>query len=386
MAENPPTRKFECSVCKNSDYRMSTRDVGEKTHDRCPRCGGLMEITGAKTPEWMSELLGLVSSSFEIEDFTATANRAEFEVSAPDTKRSFKDLLKDLKKHSYISAMRDTKDGPRLFVIKHPPARPSRVWINIVLFVATFFSTFMAGYFLLFGSLNYGLAFAAAIMLMLGTHELGHKISAWRNGIDATLPYFIPSPLGLGTFGAVISVKSPPPSKDALVEMGVAGPLAGFAIAVPLTIIGLLRSVPDPSGLNLSVSPLAFSIFQVGIFGHVPTALAIHPLALAGWVAMMLTMFNLIPAGQLDGGHVARAVMNRERHHSLTRTLGLGLLLSGFFAPQMPFWIWGFFIFLMFRNYHSGPLDDVSRISKRSKMLIIVSAVVFFLCIPIPVA
>jgi membrane-associated protease RseP (regulator of RpoE activity) len=343
-----------------------------------------MEITSTKTPEWLSRLLGLVSKQFEIEDFVSIEDRSKFEVSAPNTKNSFEKLLRDLKKEGYISAMRDTEEGPRLLVTKFPKPGPSRIWINLLLFTATLFTTFLAGYYFLFeGSLPYALAFAIAIMLMLSTHEFGHKISAWRNEVEATAPYFIPFPSMLGTLGAVINIKSPPPSRDALVEMGVAGPLAGFGIALPLTFIGLLRSVPDPE-MTLPMVPVIFLLFQAGIHGPGVTGLQLHPLAFAGWVAMLLTMFNLLPAGQLDGGHVARGVLTRERHYALTRTLGLALVMSGFFIPELPFWVWGFLIFFMFRTYHSGALDDVSRLSRRSKMLVLMSAIVFFLCIPVP--
>jgi membrane-associated protease RseP (regulator of RpoE activity) len=345
-----------------------------------------MRVVERKTPEWLSKVLVSVSKRFEIDDFIAFGNRAEFEIFAPDPKRSFGMLLKDLKRHECVSAMRKVKGEPKLLVIRRPPVKPSRIWINLLLFAATFFSTFLAGYYFLFeGSLSYALAFSIAIMLMLGTHELGHKISAWRNGVEATAPYFIPFPSMLGTLGAVISMKSPPPSKDALVEMGVAGPLAGFAVALPLTIVGLMRSVPDPGGITLPMAPLVFLLLQGGSFGHLATGLAIHPLAFAGWVTMLLTMFNLLPAGQLDGGHVARGVLTQERHYTLTRTLGFALIASGFFIPQLPFWVWGFLIFFMFKSYHTGALDDVSSLSRGAKLLALTSAVVFFLCLPIPV-
>jgi Zn-dependent protease len=386
VADVPPVRKFECPACKYADYRMSTREIGERVQDPCPKCGAAMKVVEGKAPEWLSKVLGSVSKRFEIEDFVASGTRGEFEVFSPDAKRSFGVLLKDLKKQGCISAMRSTKGGPRLLVVKRPPIKPSRIWINMLLFATTFFSTFLAGYFFLFeGAPSYALAFSIAIMLMLGTHELGHMISAWRNGVEATAPYFIPFPHMLGTLGAVINIKSPPPSKDALVEMGVAGPLAGFAVALPLTIVGLLRSVPDPGGITLPIAPLIFLLLPGGSFSHLATGYAIHPLAFAGWVTMLLTMFNLLPAGQLDGGHVARGVLNQEHHYTLTRTIGITLIASGFFIVEFPFWVWGFLIFFMFRSYHTGALDDVSRLSRGAKLLALISAVVFFLCLPVPV-
>lgn len=383
--EYPPTRKFECPVCKHSDYRMSKREIGEESPASCTRCGGAMKVVGDKAPDWLSDLQKSVMDRFEIDDFIAAPNRVEFDVSSPDYKESFGELLKELRRKRYISAMRKTKDGRRLHVVKYPQPKPSRMWINLILFAATFLSTYLAGYYFLFESEGYALIFSIAIMLMLGTHELGHKISAWRNGVDSTAPYFIPAPSLLGTLGAVISIRSPPPSRDALVEMGVAGPLAGFAIALPLTIIGLMRSVPvAEGGIALPMVPVAFALFQG--FGNIASSIALHPLAFAGWVTMLLTMFNLIPAGQLDGGHVARGVLSRQSHYFLTRILAFLLIMTGFFLPYLPFWIWGFLIFFLFRGYHSGALDDVSALSRRTKILALVSVAVFILCLPIPIA
>ncbi|MDI6884507.1 MAG: site-2 protease family protein, partial [Hadesarchaea archaeon] len=170
---------------------------------------------------------------------------------------------------------------------------------------------------------------------------------------------------------------------------GVAGPLLGFAVALPLTLIGLALSRPvattDPMGITLPLTPAIFAILQIGAFGYVPSALSINPLAFAGWVVMLLTMLNLIPAGQLDGGHVARGLMSRERHFTLTRTLGFTLFFTGIFFPEFPFWVWGFLIILFFRGYHMGALDDVSRLSRRQKRLAAVALIVFLLCLPVPV-
>jgi len=380
-----PVRKFECTNCKYSDYRMSAMDVGE-TAERCPKCSGMMKVVGDEAPKWLSDLISQTSKYFEIEDFVAAQERAEFEGTAKDSKRSFKSLFSALKKMGYIPAMRSFGDSLRIIALKHPGVKPSRSWINVALLAATFLTTFLAGYFFLpfGGDVASSLLFSSSIMLLLGAHELGHVIAAMENGVNVSMPYFIPAPSTLGTFGAVINVKEPIPSRDALVEMGAAGPLMGFALAIPLTFIGLLRSVPDPSGLSLPFAPAAFVILQLGVFGYVPTAMQITPLAFAGWVAMVLTLFNLMPAGQLDGGHISRAVMSGEKHYAITRTLGFALLLSGLFYLESPLWVWGFLILFVFRSPHAGPLDDVSKLSKSRRNLALVSLVVFLLCLPVP--
>lgn len=384
-AKRPQVRKFECSSCKHSDYRMSARGIGEILINECPRCGKSMEVTGAEPPEWLSEQLELITKHFDVIDFVAQDDRIEAEVSARDPKRSFRTLLKVSRPRGYLPVMRERMGELRLVVLKYPKVRPSNIVINILLFCATILTTFAAGYFLIFENVSQAALFSCAIMLMLGAHEMGHKIAAWRNGVESTLPYFIPAPNMLGTFGAVISIKSPIPTKEALVELGVAGPLSGFAMAVPLTILGLVLSRPDPTGLALPFVPGIFALMQFGIFGYIPSAMALNPLAFAGWVVLLLTMFNLIPAGQLDGGHIARGLINRERHYTLTRTLGFALFLTGIPFPGFPLWFWGFFIILLFRGYHPGALDDVSQLSKHQRSLAAITFIVFLLCLPVPV-
>jgi membrane-associated protease RseP (regulator of RpoE activity) len=363
---------------------MSARGIDEETQEQCTKCGAFMKVAGVGVPKELSEVFQEVAKRFEIEDFIATSTRAEFEVSPRNLGKSFDSLLSTLRPRGYIAAVREGPWVARLLVMKFVTPPTKRLAVNLGLFLATVASTFLAGYYLLFGTVVEAAMFSIAIMLILTTHELGHKISAWRHGVDASLPYFIPFPSFLGTLGAVMSIRSPPPSKDALVEMGATGPLAGFLVALPLLFIGLFRSVPSPQGAALPVAPLIFLLFQLGIFGQWGNGLQLHPLAFAGWVAMLLTMFNLIPAGQLDGGHVARGLMSGERHYTLTRVLGLSLIMTGFFAPELPLWIWGFFVFMFFRSYHPGALNDVSPLSGRSKALATATLIVFFLCLPVP--
>ncbi|MEW6592314.1 MAG: site-2 protease family protein [Candidatus Hadarchaeota archaeon] len=366
---------------------MSAREVGETATERCLKCGGVMKVAGEDVPYWLSGLLDRTSKHFEVEDFIATPDRAELEVSAEDEKKSFKSLLHSLGSYGYIPAMRRFGGSTKLVVLKRPDLRPHRVGINAILLVVTLISTFMAGYYFLpfRGDVVYSFAFSISIMLLLSAHELGHIIAARESGVDVSLPYFIPAPSSLGTFGALINVREPIPSRDELVRMGAAGPLVGFALAVPITLVGLMRSVPDASGMGLPFAPAAFVLLQLLVFGHVPGAMRITPLALAGWVAMVLTMFNLIPAGQLDGGHISRALMGSRRHYAVTRTIGFAFLLSGIFYIESPLWIWGFLILFLFRGEHTGPLDDVSRISRRMKKLALMSFIVFLLCLPVPI-
>ena len=378
-----PVAKLECLVCGYADYRMSARVIGNLALGECPKCGGDMAVVAKELPPRLSEVETIVSRHFEVTDFYLTESRMEFEVSAPDTKNSFAGLLYALKPKGYMAALRERGGELRLFVARSPRVKEENVLMNILLLFATLASTFLVGYFTIFdeNALYAGL-FSATIMLILGAHELGHKIAAWRHDVASTMPYFIPAPIGLGTFGAFIKIKNPIPTKEALVEMGASGPLFGFIVALPITLVGLRFSRPDPEGTSLLITPLLFAILQLLTFGHIPAGLKLNPLAFAGWVVMVVTMFNLMPAGQLDGGHVARGLLGAERHYKLSRTLSLVLILIGFINPL--FLIWGLFTFILFRGYHMGALDDVSELSRRQKFLAASTFVIFLLCFPLP--
>jgi len=377
-----PVAKLKCLACGYMDYRMSARVVGDLALGECPKCGGDMAVVAKELPPRLSEVEALVSKHFDVTDFHLTEGRMEFEVSTPDTKNSFVGLLHALKPKGYMAALRERGGELRLLVARSPRIKEGNVIINILLLFATVASTFLAGYYILFNEnvLDAGM-FSATIMLVLGAHELGHKIAAWRHDVAATMPYFIPAPTGLGTLGALIKIKSPIPTKEALVEMGASGPLFGFLVALPIILVGLRFSKPD-EGTSLMITPLIFAILQLLTFGHIPSGLKLNPLAFAGWVVMVVTMFNLMPAGQLDGGHVARGLLGAERHYELSRMLSLVLILIGFINPL--FLIWGLLTFILFRGYHVGALDDVSELSRRQKFLAVSTFVIFLLCFPLP--
>jgi membrane-associated protease RseP (regulator of RpoE activity) len=173
-----------------------------------------------------------------------------------------------------------------------------------------------------------GIPFALTLMGILLAHELGHFIVAKRNGVDATLPFFIPAPTLIGTFGAVIRIKSPIRSRQALFDIGIAGPIAGFLVAVPVLFWGLALSKPMPptavdSSLYLGY-PLIFNLVYRAVAPLMPHAvplasLYLHPVGVAAWVGMLATALNLLPGGQLDGGHITYAIAPRA-HRWVTWT------------------------------------------------------------------
>jgi membrane-associated protease RseP (regulator of RpoE activity) len=211
---------------------------------------------------------------------------------------------------------------------------------------------------------------------------MGHKLTANKNGMDATPPYFIPGPppigdlLGFGTFGAVIMQKSLPPNRDALFDIGSSGPIVGFILALAASIIGLVLSpiYPGPVPGGGIPAPLIFELFAIYLI-RLPadSYVLLHPVAFAGWVGMIVTMLNVLPAGTLDGGHVARSLFGDKTRTALTFLSVVLLVVAGF-------WPMAFFVLLLSMYRHPGPLDDVSGLSTRRKLVAVVLVVIFVLC------
>jgi membrane-associated protease RseP (regulator of RpoE activity) len=217
---------------------------------------------------------------------------------------------------------------------------------------------------------------------VLGMHEMGHKLTANKKGIEATPPYFIPGPppiggyLLIGTFGAVIMQKSLPPNKDALFDVGASGPIVGFVLALIVSIVGLLFSPIFPltgTEEGFLPAPLIFLIFTSTVVNlPLDSYIKLHPVALAGWVGMIVTMLNLLPAAMLDGGHIARSLFGEKTRGVLT---ALSIISLVFVSPPM-----AIFVLFLSMYKHPGPLDDVSGLSTSRKLLAIVTVIIFVLC------
>ncbi|HTM19708.1 MAG TPA: site-2 protease family protein, partial [Kofleriaceae bacterium] len=187
------------------------------------------------------------------------------------------------------------------------------------LFLATCATTWLAG----------GAAFAATLMAILLVHEMGHYVAARLHRVDASLPYFIPLPpvISLGTMGAVIRMKKPIEDRNALLDVGAAGPLAGLLVAIPLLVIGVALSPVStaPSGGVQEGNSIAYLLLKLAVTGRIlpaadGTDIDLNGMAFAAWVGLLVTMINLIPIGQLDGGHVARAYLG-NRHERFSTVL-----------------------------------------------------------------
>ena len=219
--------------------------------------------------------------------------------------------------------------------------RPDRRWIHYVLFAATFMTTTAAG--ALQEGINpltdpaglaKGLPFSLTIMAILLGHEMGHYITSHRHNVHATLPYFIPAPSFIGTFGAVIKMKGAIWDRRTLLDIGASGPIVGFVLALPALIVGFVLSPVvaagnDAGGLALGNS-LIVSIVSFLVKGHLPSNMTVtlHPVAFAGWIGMFVTSLNLLPVGQLDGGHISKALFP-DHSDMIARVVHLSLLLMG---------------------------------------------------------
>ncbi|TLZ80064.1 MAG: site-2 protease family protein [Methanobacteriota archaeon] len=214
------------------------------------------------------------------------------------------------------------------------------------------------------------LFFSLPLLTILGCHEMGHYVVAKRYKVQASLPFFLPSLPPLGTFGAFISMRDPIPNRRALLDIGVSGPLVGFAIAIPVTLAGLALSTGAP-GVSAGVAGEAIRpsiLFSfLSLFFPLPQAFSMHPLAFAGWVGLFVTAINLLPAGQLDGGHVARALLgNRQVYVSWAAVLILFGLSITFSYPG--WFLFGFLIFVLGIR-HPPPLNDITRLDVTRKLV-----------------
>jgi membrane-associated protease RseP (regulator of RpoE activity) len=211
---------------------------------------------------------------------------------------------------------------------------------NLALFFVTLLTTLAAG--TLQQGINpieepsllwHGIPFSLTLLMILGSHEFGHYFMSRRHRIDVTLPYFIPAPSFIGTFGAFIKMKSPIMDRRTLLDIGAAGPLAGMVVAIPVLIVGLMLSEIQPKetavGIQLG-SSLFFSLLNWLVHGIIPenADLVLHPVAFSGWIGLLVTCLNLLPVGQLDGGHVAYAVLGL-RQGTLARAVIAVLVVLG---------------------------------------------------------
>jgi membrane-associated protease RseP (regulator of RpoE activity) len=303
----------------------------------------------------------------------------------------FDALRQDLWPKFYVPQLHYSGGEYSVEIVRRPQRSTWGFWVNLALLGATIASTTFAGAFLWLAYVGRaslipsdflwgGIYFAAPLLAILGLHELAHYVVARHHHVEASLPYFLAVPppyLIFGTFGAFISLREPIPDRKVLFDIGAAGPLAGFAVAVPVTIGGMFLSLHAPVlsptncgptilGVNYGDLLIGLPLVWEGLAAFVPNAAAIislHPLALAGWVGLLVTSINLLPAGQLDGGHVFRALF-RDRSRYVSYAAVIFLALIGFLTLYLGWLLFAGLIILLGVR-HPPPLNDVSALGLR---------------------
>jgi membrane-associated protease RseP (regulator of RpoE activity) len=373
----------------------------------------------------------MVASEFQVKDaFLDPYGIPTVQVTPEPAKEKFQRLLDQLRQQGLIAAIRGTTDSLIIKVFQKPQVKPSNKNINLALFLATVGTVLVAGYYLwtmgLLGNetlqsqlnaildpaanpyLKAGL-FASALLAIVGLHEFGHKAAAQHHRMDATLPYFIPGFPPIGTFGAVISLKSPPSNRDQLFDLGLSGPVVGFVVTIVVAAMSVLLGVVPTASQNTQLTQWSSTCgAQIGTTGCLsnydfsswpfqPLLLIIvtgltgmarpgvffdNQLFFAAQIGSLLTFLNIIPAWQLDGGHISRAVFGPSGHR-VSSIIGLMILLGAsiFFFSYFFFalLILGFMWFS--RRGFAGvePLDDVSPLSNSRKGLYLMAIVLLVL-------
>jgi membrane-associated protease RseP (regulator of RpoE activity) len=287
-----------------------------------------------------------------------------------------------------------------------PPRRPERWWLHALLLLLTFGTTTYVGANFavnfrpslltpgpdtaasLAALFRGAITFSIPLLLILFAHEMGHYVTCRRYGIDASPPYFIPFPSLVGTMGAFIRIREPIRNKAQLFDVGVAGPIAGFVVALPLLAWGIAHSRSNPSpvlseGTILFRYPLLVTLFQKLVLGTTFTSAdAIeHPVFIAAWFGLFVTALNLLPLGQLDGGHAIYAVFGRHQ-----RTIAIPLLIVlAFMGLRWPGW-WIWVAFTLFTGLRHPPvLDEDAPLDLRRRLVAVAVLLIFVVCFaPIP--
>jgi membrane-associated protease RseP (regulator of RpoE activity) len=285
--------------------------------------------------------------------------------------------------------------------------QPRSSWLNIALFIATLFSVLIVGYEMAISQIAAeniaqardildrglielwrGLPYAVSILLILGAHELGHYFAARYHNVAVTLPYFIPAPFVslIGTFGAFIQLRAPMRNRKTLLDVGAAGPLMGLIFAVPILFIGLATSQLDAIRPGtLEGNSLLYALAKTLTFGRfVPDGVVdvyVNQLAWAGWTGLLVTGLNLIPIGQLDGGHILYALIG-ERARLLYYPIIAGMVALVFITEAWFFWL---ILLFLFGRVYATPLDTITRLDRRRQIVAVVSLIVFVVTfVPLP--
>jgi membrane-associated protease RseP (regulator of RpoE activity) len=268
--------------------------------------------------------------------------------------------------------------------------------VHVVLFFLTFLTTLLAGAMMSGvvpweepGRIYRGLPFSLTLLLILMTHELSHYFMSRKHHVPATLPYFIPAPSMIGTFGAIIKMKPPIPDRRSLIDIGASGPIGGFIVAVVASVVGLQLSEVRAAGqLQDGIafgSSIIFALISKLVVNVDPEKydIILHPVAFAGWIGMLVTSLNLLPIGQLDGGHIVYALFG-EKHEQISRLTIPVLVVMGLFL--WPGWIVWAVLMLVIGYRHPPVVYPYIELDRRRRYIGWLSLIIFILTFtPVPV-
>jgi len=398
--------------------------------------------TGQTTPVDQGQITQIVKEIFDIHGMTLGGTRLGYrmkfsgQLTMADSEAAYDRLAGALKPMGLLPLFREEESEQLIIVIDQLPERKTgKVWVNLALFALTVLSVMFTGAgfastemispfeLSLVEFLRYllsGWPFTVSLLGILLAHELGHYLVGRKRGEIVTLPYFIPFPLSaFGTMGAFISMRKVPKNKRHLLDIGIAGPLIGLLVAVPVLFIGLSHSSLGPIEADLPEGYIHFlegnSLFYLGakfltfgkllpqpasygdmspllywlqyFFTGTPVPLGgldvqIHPVAWAGWAGLFVTGMNMIPAGQLDGGHILYTLLGKKKAKRSLPIILAVLAALGFFWNG--WWLWAGLIFLFGRRY-AEPLDQITPLDTRRKVLAVIALLIFILIfIPVP--
>ncbi|MCK4444906.1 MAG: site-2 protease family protein [Thermoplasmata archaeon] len=337
----------------------------------------------------------IVGKHFPIYETRVSPNIYSFFVRVEETtlEERFDKMRMEMSEQRFVPILTSEDGETVIHVQKRPQVRYKSSMVNLGFLLVTIATTIFAGM-IHWGSYEdinpyslesvaFGtLFFALPLLAILATHEFGHYYMARKHKVAASLPFFIPSFPPLGTFGAVISMRDPIPSRKALLDIGIAGPICGLIVAIPVTAIGLyLTSVgakPIPTDLGTGglvfFPPILFQLLEWVI--PIPADVLAHPTVFAGWVGLFVTALNLIPAGQLDGGHIARALLGKKATYvsyaSLVALFIMGLVYFGWMIIGL--------LILLLGAQHPPPLNDLTKLDVRRKIIGSFAAIMLLLC------
>lgn len=335
------------------------------------------------------DAISIVSSIFTVRGMQQNLDALQFEIDEDGFKEKFVTLIQRLEPLNLVARL-ERFDGRLLVLIaRFQPPRPSRIWIPRILFAVTVAMVMIDGYFRtvyankiipIGDPLQIAALYTVSLIGILGVHELGHLIALRKHKIRATWPYFIPGipVLGIPTFGALIMQRGFMKNRDILFDVGFAGPIAGLIVAVVVTVYGAYVSpiVPTSEAQALfsksdfvQVHPSILMSGIITLTGRTTEGMEMlmSPVLYAAWLGFLITFLNLLPTWQLDGGHIARATLGR-RWHKITTYIGIAILFG------LGYWFMALYVLsFSMRNFDVKPLDDISPLSKRRKLVFMIA-------------